>query len=314
MRAMTSAARQRAVLFADLVGSTRLYDALGDREAHGITAGCLSGIIQIVERLGGEVIKTIGDEVMATFLTADAAFGCAEAIIAGVRGGTLGSEKSPGVHVGFHFGPVIEEAGDVFGDTVNVAAHMVAMAENQRILTTGPTAAHLDDGMRKRLRRIDRVEIKGRRDPIDVFELTTGNETLIRFTEAAPTEAPAAAEPSLTLFCGERRHVLTGQHCCLTIGRDENNDVVLSSPSASRFHARIEWRRHAFYLVDRSTNGTLVVHESGRVTTLRREWLRIDGSGSFGVGGSTQARPDEPIRFECREIKPARNSGPTTGR
>jgi class 3 adenylate cyclase len=314
MRAMTSAVRQRAVLFADLVGSTRLYDALGDREAHGITAGCLRGIIQAVERLGGKVIKTIGDEVMATFLTADAAFGCAEALIAGMGCGTLGTEKSLGVHVGFHFGPVIEEGGDVFGDTVNVAAHMVEMAENQCILTTGPTAALLDDGMRKRLRRIDRVEIKGRGDPIDVFELTTGNETVIRFAEAAPSEAPADDEASLTLFCGDRRHVLTGQRSSLTIGRDENNDLVLSNPSASRFHARIEWRRHAFYLVDRSTNGTLVVNENGQVTTLRREGLRIDGSGTFGIGGSTHARPDEPIRFECREIKSARKSGPMTGR
>ena len=103
----------------------------------------------------------------------------------------------------------------------------------------------------------------------------------------------------------------------LTIGRDESNDVVLENPSASRFHARIEWRKRAFYLVDRSSNGTTVVSETGRVTTLRKDDLRIKGSGTFGVGGLRGVRPDEPIRFEVRgkrgRSKPKPKSNSTTG-
>jgi class 3 adenylate cyclase len=310
---MAAGARKRAVLFADLVDSTRLYDELGDREAYVIAAGCLLGIRQIVERFGGIVVKTIGDEVMATFLTADAAFSCAGAIVSGMRCTTLGNAKSLGVHIGFAFGPVIEKKGDVFGDTVNVAAHLVTLADNQRIFTTAETAAEISESMRARLRYIERVVIKGRQDPIDVFELTTGHETLIRFVDVPAAGEVRADSTALIVSCRGRQHVVRGPRKTFTIGRDKSNDLLLTSPSASRFHARIERRRQAFYLVDRSSNGTLVVDEHGRATTLRKEGLRIDGSGTFGIAGARGEQPEEPIRFELRRGEPTSKSSSTTG-
>jgi class 3 adenylate cyclase len=309
---MAAAARKRAVLFADLVGSTRLYDELGDREAYVITAGCLLGIRQTVERFCGIVVKTIGDEVMATFLTADAAFSCAGAIVSGVRCTALGNAKSLGVHVGFAFGPVIEKKRDVFGDTVNVAAHLVTLADNQRVFTTAETAAELDEGMRASLRFVERVVIKGRQDPIDVFELTTGHETLVRFVDVPAAEEVRADSAALIVSCRGKHHVVRGPRRTLTIGRDKSNDLLLTSPSASRFHAQIEWRKQAFYLVDRSSNGTLVIDEHGRATTLRGEGLRIDGSGTFGIAGARGADPEEPIRFELRGAEP--KPSPTSGK
>lgn len=304
---MTSALNNRAVLFADLVGSTRLYDELGDRRGHAVTAGCLRGITETVERFGGVVVKTIGDAVMATFLSADAAFSCAEAIVSGVRCTALGSDKPLGVRIGFHYGPVLEEDGDVFGDTVNVAARMAELAENQRIFTTGATIVELDATLCARMRRVDCVAIKGRKQRVDVFELTTGSETLVRLATAPPTEIDAGDGPSLTISCRGKRHVLRGERSSLSIGRDRSNDLVLASPSASRFHARIEWRKRAFYIIDRSTNGTVIVREGGRAKTLRRERLRIHGSGTFGIGGSPDDDIEEPIRFEFHAAKRPRS-------
>lgn len=300
----------RAVLFADLVGSTRLYHALGDREAHGIAARCVHGICETVGSFGGTVVKTIGDEVMATFDSAAAACCCAEAIVTGMRRNALGRRDPLGVHVGFHYGAVIEEDSDVFGDTVNVAAHMAKLAQRQCILTTGATVALLEGALRDRMRRLDRVAVKGREDLVEVFELTTGSETLIRF---APEPGPTPdREPSLTISYGVQRRELRGRDRSLTIGRDTSNDFVWSSPTASRFHARIEWRGRGFYLVDRSSNGTRVVSESGRATTVRREWVRIHGSGTFTVGGAGE-RPEEPVRFECRGAEPVSDPNWTTG-
>jgi len=310
---MAVAMRKRAVLFADLVGSTRLYDKLGDREAHVIAAGCVLGIRQAVERFGGVVVKTIGDEVMATFLAAEAAFGCAEAIVAGMRSMALGGEKTVGVHVGFAFGPVIEEKGDVFGDTVNVAARMVELAENQRVFTTSETAAELDDAMRCRLRHVDSVAIKGREQSVEVFELMTGHETLIRLESVPRAEVNSIDDTSLVISCRGKRRVIRGSRSAVTIGRDKSNDLVLNSPSASRFHARIEWRKHGFYIVDRSSNGTKVVTESGRVTTLRKEGLRIVGSGSLGIGGALGGNPEEPIVFELKGKRSASRANSTRG-
>ena len=62
-----------AVLFADLVRSTSLYEKLGDRMAQSIVAACLSGMEKVTRDNGGEVIKTIGDEVMSVFPSVDQA-------------------------------------------------------------------------------------------------------------------------------------------------------------------------------------------------------------------------------------------------
>ncbi len=310
---MGSPTVMRAVFFADLVGSTGLYDALGDHEAHEIAVRCLEDISATVARFGGTLVKTIGDEVMATFPNAAEACGCAEATVALMRGRGAAGPGPLGVHVGFHFGPVLEQNGDVFGDTVNVAAHMVDLAERQCILTTGPTARLLDDRIRTRMRPRDAAVVKGRREPVEVFELTTGSETLIHF--ATPARAGSGPDPdrdpdpALSISFGPKRFELRGRQRAMSIGRDESNDLVLSSPSASRFHARIEWRGRGFYLVDRSSNGTVVVGDNGSVRTLRRELLRIRGSGSFGVRGADQ-RPEEAIRFECSDAGPV--PGPNT--
>jgi adenylate cyclase len=293
----------RAVLFADLVGSTRLYESLGDREAHAVVAGCLGGIREAVERFDGNLVKTIGDGVMATFVSADAAFRCAEAIVTGMRCAALGSDRPLGVHVGFHFGPVLEANGDVFGDTVNVAARLMQLAENQRIFTTGSTTLHLEEPLRARLLRVGRVAIRGRRDPVDLFELTTGNETLTRWVDVPREEEADASGAWLEIHCAGSEHVLRGAGGGLTIGRDASNDLVLKSPSASRFHARVERRSRGWYLVDRSRNGTLVVPDGGSPTRLRREDVRIEGSGTLRVAGPVNAQIDEPIRYELRDLE-----------
>ncbi len=300
-----AASRSRAVLFADLVGSTRLYEALGDREAHAITAGCLAGLREAVERFDGIIVKTIGDGVMATFLTADAAFRCAEAIVAGMRCAALGSDRPLGVHIGFHYGPVIEANGDVFGDTVNVAARLMELAENQRIFTTGATTDQLDASLRARLLRVGRVAVRGRRDRVEIFELTTGNETLTHWVDVPSEHEPTAVAGWLKIFCDGREHVLRGDGGPITIGRDASNDLVLKSPQASRFHAKLERRKRGWYLVDRSSNGTVVEPDGGRTTWLRREDRRIEGSGTLRVGGVPSTRRDEPIRYELRDPETA---------
>jgi adenylate cyclase len=58
-----------AVLFADVVGSTRLYEVLGDADARGMILTCVDLMRAATERNRGTVIKTIGDEILAVFPT-----------------------------------------------------------------------------------------------------------------------------------------------------------------------------------------------------------------------------------------------------
>ena len=66
-----------AILFADVVGSTQLYDKFGDTKASETVALCLDVMKEATYQFNGSVIKTIGDEVMFTFPSVDETMGAA---------------------------------------------------------------------------------------------------------------------------------------------------------------------------------------------------------------------------------------------
>jgi len=69
--------QQVAIVFADVVGSTQLYENLGDERARETVQSCLNVMKRSTEEYGGTVIKTMGDEVMSTFPSADDAMNAA---------------------------------------------------------------------------------------------------------------------------------------------------------------------------------------------------------------------------------------------
>ena len=109
-----------AVLFADIAGSTRLYDTLGDTQAKVLIDECIGIMRDVVGRYSGRVIKTIGDEVMCVLPDADSGHLAATDMQLRITALPPVSDVKRAIRVGFHFGPVIEEASDVFGDTVNL--------------------------------------------------------------------------------------------------------------------------------------------------------------------------------------------------
>ena len=165
---------QLAVLFADVSGSTQLYDTLGDVRARTIVARCIAVMTEVTHRHGGTLVKTIGDEVMTTFPdpveAAEAACEMQEAIT-----GEMVVEGRPlAIRVGFHFGPTLLEEADVFGDAVNLAARMASQAKSGQILTTGGTVEHLTGARRKSCRQIDLAQVKGKREEIAIYRGASG--------------------------------------------------------------------------------------------------------------------------------------------
>ena len=71
---MSGKEKELSVLFADVSGSTRLYEKLGDTEALRAVDRCLKRMERAVEGFRGRIVKNIGDEVMAVFEKADDAF------------------------------------------------------------------------------------------------------------------------------------------------------------------------------------------------------------------------------------------------
>jgi class 3 adenylate cyclase len=282
-----------AVLFADLDGSTRLYERLGDEPAQRLVAGCLAAMADRVERHGGRVIKTLGDGVMSTFPTANQAADAAIAIVLEVRehddlhGGSLGA------HVGFHLGRVLCERGDVFGDTVNLASRLVSLATAGEILATRAAVDALAPRLRRQSRRIDRREIEGKQGEYEIFALIWQSADVTALV-GVPERALAGR---LVLRLGDDRVELGEGGLALTIGRDPENDLVLADPRASRCHARVAMRRGKFVLIDESTNGTVVRTGEGRTVRLHREELILDGSGSIGIESGSDATAEHSIAF-----------------
>jgi adenylate cyclase len=98
----------------------------------------------------------------------------------------------------------------------------------------------------------------------------------------------------LVLDWHDRHLVLTGDRDVL-LGAADNADLTIGAVHASRAHARIEYKKQFFVLVDHSTNGTFVQTEDERVTFLRRGEFRLWGNGWIALGEGLTA--ETAIRF-----------------
>ncbi len=283
-----------AVLFADISGSTQLYDTLGDLRARAIVAQCLSVMTEVTEKHGGTLIKTIGDEVMTSFPDAGAA-GVAAVEMQECIAGMVVEGRKMAIRVGFHEGPTLREDDDVFGDAVNLAARMVSQAKAGQILTTGETAAALPLTLRNACRQIDLTVVKGKRDEIAIHELVW------QASDATIMRAPWAArhrDARRMAFSASGVSVEVGDaHGAATIGRADQNDLVVRQPVVSRLHARIEYRNGRFVLTDLSANGTYVVPDGGETRLLHRDSLDLTGSGELGLGETVSPNSPAVVRY-----------------
>jgi pSer/pThr/pTyr-binding forkhead associated (FHA) protein len=69
-----------------------------------------------------------------------------------------------------------------------------------------------------------------------------------------------------------------------TIGRADDNDLVVKGNLISRLHARVEVVRNRFMLVDQSTNGTFIQRDDGEEIYVRRDSTELSGSGVISLG------------------------------
>ena len=293
---MTPTSRNLVIVFADISGSTRLYESLGNVEAQATIDRVLGIVRRICDSRGGRVIKTIGDEVMAVFDNADAAAEAGIEMQQNVSRQRTSRGAPISIHIGMEFGAAIEDAGDVFGDCVNVAARLTDLAKGGQIFTSAQTAAGLSAALKKRTRDQDAQTLKGKEADVALVELTW-QESEDEMTMMSPRQAVAAA--SVKLKHGTRDIELGATHSVLTLGRDQQNDVMIADRKASRLHARIERRRDKFVLVDHSSNGTYVTVDGEAELALRREELVLRGRGRVSFGHAYQDDPTEVLAFSC---------------
>jgi len=288
-----------AIMFADISGSTRLYETLGDTAARLRIADCLHHLEEIVVSCGGRVVKTIGDEVMCTFPGVEpaviAACGMQELFDDGVVADAAGDPLALSLRIGVHVGPALVEATDVFGDAVNIAARMVAQAKIGQIITTRTVVEQLPALLRGQTRLIDHAPVKGKKDSFDLFEVMWQQDDVTRMSPDVVFRPAARAR--LSLRHGGLTSVVDDSRPQLVLGRSKTADLTVQEPLASRLHARIEYRRGKFFLVDQSTNGTYL-RSAASEAFLRREEALLNGSGAISLGRPFAEQPHELVEYE----------------
>jgi len=289
---------QVAVLFADIAGSTKLYDALGDTDAKIMIDEALVALQVITQRHRGRVIKTIGDEVMCVFPGAERGFLAAMDMQTVVNALVVTKGVKRMIRVGFHAGPVIEEKGDVFGDTVNVAARMAGLAKGMQIMTTRATVDALPAALRASTRPIATLAVKGKAEELVVCEVLwqEGDD----LTMAAGSLKVAEPKVELVLRHGGREVVLSADRPTVMAGRDSACDLVIADPKASRQHARFEKRRDKFFITDQSSNGTFITFTGEGEVALRREEAMLRRSGRIVFGHSAADATGDSVEFAVR--------------
>jgi hypothetical protein len=201
------------------------------------------------------------------------------------------------VRIGFSFGPVIESDSDIFGEAVNLAARVVAQAKAKEILTTKETSDLL--GEMAKTRFVERMKLKGINEPLELHEILWEHENLT-LVENDMRERTNDCQQLLVKFKGKNRS-LNGDEPKVSMGRGEENDLVVLNGLASREHARIEFRGDRFVFVDQSINGSYVLVYGEREEFVRRDEFHLRGSGMISLGRSTGSDHDECIHFACME-------------
>src|SRR5215469_9332975 len=293
-----------AILFADVVGSTRLYDLMGDLRARDMVAICIDIMRSATEQRHGTVIKTMGDEVMSTFPSADEALNAAAQMQQQISShAQLKVDGQPVcIRIGCHFGPVMLENRDVFRAAVHTANRMTSQAKAGQIVTTAATVDKLSPEWRASCRQIDIATLKGQGSEVVLYEVLWQTEDVTSMVPGiAGGDARAARGLRLRLRFDERELLVDERHSSITIGRAEDNDVVVKGNLISRLHARIEISRNKFVLIDQSTNGTFVQSADGEESFVRRDSLQIRGQGMIGLGRLPEQGSPQTIRFTCEE-------------
>jgi len=290
-----------AILFADIAKSTHIYETLGDKTAKSLIDACISVLSEVTVKYQGIVIKTIGDEIMCTFPTANDAVEAAVKMHQSLDDMPFPENpdySSPNIYVGFQFGKVIREGGDVFGDAVNLASRMVTLAKQRQIITTEGTVKLLSKERQMTARCIDQTTVKGKSGGIRIFEVIWEEHDLT--VMATTSQEIAIIQNRLELTFQGQSIKLDENRPSATLGRQGHNDVVVSDSRVSRSHARIEYNRGKFTLIDQSSNGTMVRTQDKKSILLKREEIQLLGTGIIGLGRDVTPESETTVHFAVK--------------
>ncbi len=296
------------IFFADVVGSTKLYETLGDTQAHQCISEGLAKISEQVDLAGGRVIEVIGDEVMALFADSKAACECACSIQKYFTHNSTACGHQIAFRIGFHKGALgFNENGHPFGDTINVAARVAALARAGESITTSESVDDIEETNDFLCQPFGRVRVKGKSELINTMKVEWDVTSATKLMIKTNLNRPAENVDGLELFIGDQKYRVRGASAPFTFGRDTGCSLVVNSDSSSRIHLSLDVRFGKWFMTDRSTNGTYIrlsaadSAEDKPMYLHHSEW-GIEGEGYIGLGKKPEEDDPDTIKFVCSAI------------
>ena len=190
--------RLAAVLAADIVGYSRLMERDEQGTLDRLRAHRKELIEPLVAEQGGRVVKLMGDGVLCEFGSAVHAVRCAVLMQQGLaeREAGVADDEKIRLRIGINLGDVIHEEGDVYGDGVNLAARLEALAEPGGICMARNIHNQVKGKLPYRFEPMGRHRVKNIAEPVEVWRVAPGEVAAHRPTKRwwwHPTAAAAAA-------------------------------------------------------------------------------------------------------------------------
>lgn len=296
------------VVFADLAGSTALFEALGNEQAAALVTRLTRGIGACVQEHGGRVVKKLGDGVLGVFAQPGEAVAASVALMREHHQWLHFQPEALRVeiHVGLASGEVVEVEGDCYGDAVNVAARLCDLAGGAEVWATKAVVADLHPSQGVNFIRLGHVEVRGKSEAQVMYQVEWSEDDEDNSTvhsdlmsELNRIDSPVA---EIQLTGRDGTQLRASSHAPAQIGRAPESDLYLADPRVSRVHAKIEWRQGAFVLTDLSSFGTWVRFTGSEAPVqLRRDNCLLHGSGEISLGVSFADSSAPVVSFQVSE-------------
>jgi adenylate cyclase len=300
------------VVFADLTGSTGVFESLGNVKAAKAVTRLTQWIGKICALHEGYVVKNLGDGVLMVFPEN------VDAVNAVVELQRLHRERirdwpealKMSLQIGMASGEIVEQEGDCFGDAVNIASRLSDLSGPEQILATSGVVEQIGKGSDLHTQCMGALEIRGRTEPCIVHRIEWQSELKTDFLTVPALFASGAANKGQPIWTPAIELSWLGTHASfnqnqlpLSLGRDSGNGFVVEDPRVSRRHAIIEYRAGKFYLEDTSSYGTWVrFSDSLAAVALRRHECVLMMGGVIALGAPFEdfTVPTVSFRFPGR--------------
>lgn len=287
-----------SVVFADLVGSTGIFERLGDETAGRFVTQLTTALAKIFEQHNGRVVKLLGDGLFVVFPAESDALTACIAIQKRLSDRPVypaGMRSPVQMQMGLESGEVVEIDGDCYGDAVNSAARLADLAGADQILTTQRVRDLLVAEQQALLRSLGPMYLRGKSDATEVFRVEWDSERDSEATVMGVSMFAPAARTHLEISAGEHSCRLPADGGRLTLGRSRTADLFLNDSRVSRLHASVAWVGGHFVLSDSSSFGTWVYFgNSPEPVILRRTECYLIGQGQIALGCDRSA-DDAPL-------------------